>query len=131
MCWTLLWKSSSYYNQNTATNLLTQMFVFIDTFCFCMTLCINVCLSADLHLMIKHPFQQKEGRVKWYMMYSVVFSLVLAVSCLTIVSSYSQIRWLAYSLNTALLLAFLVFIVSSIFSVTFARRKLSAPGISG
>lgn len=107
------------------------MFTLIDSFSFSMTLCLNVCLSADLVLMIKYPFKQKEGRVKWYMLYSVTFSLAIAILSLMNVSRVSEKMWMENLLNSALLLAFIVFIFSAFYSVIFAYRKLSAPGISG
>ncbi len=131
MCWTVFLQPATYINQNYATNLMTLMFLLIDSFCFSMTLCLNVCLSADLVLMIKYPFKQKEGRVKWYMLCSVMFSLAIAIFSLMIVWRESEKMWMENLLDSALLLAFIVFIFSALYSVIFACRKLSAPGISG
>lgn len=78
--------------------------------------------------MIKYPFNNKEARVKWYLINSIVFSLVTSSIAIAAVDNFSAL--LNSILNYIFFIGFYVFIGYAVFSMVYACRKLSKPGIS-
>jgi len=105
------------------------MLIFIETFCYNMVNCLNICLCSDLNLMISNPFKQKEGRVDYYLVISVQISLVVAIIrtwSLDNEGDYDSRKIFKYFD----VFIFVVFIIYVIYSFVYAYRKLSMPGIS-
>jgi len=57
LCWTVFFEPATFFNQNKAQNLVKIMYFFIDSFSYSMVVLLNICLCADLNLMIRNPFK--------------------------------------------------------------------------
>ena len=91
-----------------------------------MSLLLNAFICVDLILMVRYPFDSKDGRIKKYV--GLAFLLALIPACLLTFKSLDigklkavSIAWHTYIV--ALMLAF-------ISSVVYTWKKLSGPGFS-
>lgn len=86
------------------------------------------CLTVDLYLMIKFPFDDKQKRMKSYLLLSFGISLfVSAVTTGVTISSQLSKYWPLYFFEIAYTAIFFGAIVSTV----ICWSKLSKPGISG
>lgn len=92
-----------------------------------MSLTLFYCLNADLILMIKYPFKDKQSRMKKYLALSITASIVVAsiVTNVTI-RSYYETTWPF----RFFIWGYSAIVVISVLSTIFAWKKLSKPGIS-
>jgi len=79
MCWTLLGREATPANQILALNVIQNILTFNESLFLYLSLTATMMLCVDLILMIKHPFRQKEPRMKFYVWFSVLTSLGVAI----------------------------------------------------
>lgn len=79
MCWTLLGRNATPANQILALNVIQNILTFNESLFLYLSLTATMMLCVDLILMIKHPFRQKEPRMKFYVWFSVLTSLGVAI----------------------------------------------------
>lgn len=79
MCWTLLGRDATPTNQILALNVIQNILTFNESLFLYLSLTATMMLCVDLILMIKHPFRQKEPRMKFYVWFSVLTSLGVAI----------------------------------------------------
>jgi len=98
-----------------------------------MSLLLNTCLSIDLYLTVKNPFAKASGR-------TITFTVLTVIIVLTMMAAYI-LSWFGvisvFSSNSdsdseilLLLSVFIVYVVTSIFTLVSAMRKLLKPGLS-
>ena len=90
-----------------------------------MALMFNICLSVDLILMLRYPFDKKESRMKFYWIISLILSITLTLTAICF-DNEAVISFAVYG-TLAVLVAYFCILI---FSVIFACRKLSGPGMS-
>lgn len=98
-----------------------------------MSLGMNISLCIDLVLTLREPFYPAKRRLKFYLMSSFVLAVFIALTsigsakktCLAPTSSGAS-----NTQNAALAFLLSVYIIISLFSIVYAARMLSRPGIS-
>lgn len=101
---------------------------FVEYFGIYLSLSLFYCLNADLILMIKFPFKDKQSRMKFYLTACFLASTIVAVIVTSVTNnSQNQKTWPFYFFIWGY--GAIVFI--SVSSSIFAYKKLSKPGISG
>ena len=97
-----------------------------------MTVNLNICLAADLILMIKYPFTKKESRLPLYLAVSVSVALALSFAVVFTAAYRPEyeyvlpVKFVAACTMTVLILYFIV----AFASIVYAIMKLCQPGIS-
>ena len=124
--WTVFFSDDIYYE---ARALFIQIIgtVWLAVFATMCTVMLNMCLSIDLILLVRYPFDKKDGRNKIYVSVSVFISLFYT-SGLGFSSSpedlfYIIIVWMGIVILCCYFLVFL-------FSIVYTCKKLSGPGMS-
>ena len=105
------------------------------TFFQMMSLSLNLFLCIDLILTLKEPFYPAKRRTKWYIFFSVFIAVLISFlgsrrldgACGN-TGDYEN-NDLALS-STFLAIALSVYIMTALFSIIFAARMLSRPGVS-
>ena len=100
--------------------------IFASVLTVAMSLLLNAFICVDLILMVRYPFDSKEGRINKYV--AIAFLLALIPACLLTFKSLEisklkagSIIWFTYIVT--LMLAFIC-------SVIYTWKKLSGPGFS-
>jgi len=89
-----------------------------------LSLTATMMLCVDLILMIKHPFRQKEPRMKFYIWFSLAVSFVFATFFLFKPDVYNSYEFFTF------IFSFLGFFIAAIWSSIFSWRRLTMPGMS-
>lgn len=101
---------------------------FFEYFGIYLSLSLFYCLNADLILMIKYPFKDKQSRMKFYLTACFIASISVAVIVTSVINnSQLQKTWPFYFF----VLGYGAIVFISVASSIFAYKKLSKPGISG
>jgi len=99
-----------------------------------MSLGMNMCLCIDLVLTLRSPFYPAKRRLKFYLLFSFVLAIIMmAISipraddtCRASANAAKSERQ-----NGALAVVLSLYVLISLFSIVYAARMLSRPGISG
>ena len=110
-----------------ATNILMCSCLFQATFCIQLGQLFNICLCVDLVLMVRYPFDSKDGRVNRYLIISILLALIPSIFISIDETEESQIRrvgdTMAFSLR-------IIFLTTFIFSVVYTWNKMRGPSFS-
>ena len=99
-----------------------------------MSLGMNLCLCIDLILTLRAPFYPAKRRLKFYLLGSFLFS------CSVLLATWQEIERTCSDAsnafgsstgNTILAIVLSIYIMFALFSIIYAGRMLSRPGISG
>lgn len=74
------------YDVLRATLLLVSTSDFLSVACMGVSISLNTCLCVDLILMVRYPFTNKENRIPFYLIYSVIISVTIGM--FTVIFSY-------------------------------------------
>ena len=88
--------------------------------------CLNLCLVIDLVIMIKYPLSQKDKFMKIYFLISFMFSMVVSLSV-----GFTATAEAAEFNNLISLIAYILLWSAGAWSIYYAVRRLTKPGISG
>lgn len=102
---------------------LVTWFNMLKDFFWTASMVFNVCICADLVLMIKHPFANKNKRILKYHIW--VYSIGLLAALEKLVTNYKN----SY-LSVVQIAAFVAFMLMGLFSSAFAFSRLCKPGVS-
>ena len=118
--------SESSYDRVWSLEILVKANQIIGFFTLYMTLALSMMLSVDLILMIQYPFDNNESRMKWYIIVSVILSLIP-----TILFNFDLGNTLVVDIASWTVITYVgVYLVIFIYSICFTLKKLSGPGIS-
>lgn len=96
-------------------------------FLFMMTFMINACLCLDLFLAVKSPFYPAGRRSKFYLITSALITLPVCIFEGVTFDSLNRVNgWADY----ATISIFSIFLGIAVFSIIFAIKRISRPGVS-
>lgn len=128
LAWTLYFGASN-YDVSRTTVLLAKSCNFLSLAFLSMSMSLNMCLCVDLVLMVRFPFDKKENRVPWYLSYSILLAIVVAV--LNLNWNGKDYQGDALYIGGCIQIAQAVLsILTFIISVIYTFRKLSGPSMS-
>lgn len=107
--------------------MITVGALIFEYFGLCLSMILFFCLCADLVLMIKYPFKDKQARMKKYLTVSFGLSIIVGLATAHVFSKDTTKTWPFLFFIVGYISIFIV----SISSTLFAYKKLSKPGISG
>jgi len=124
MCWTLLGREITYHNLLTTLIVIQDIITFNEVLFLTLSLTATMMLCVDLILMIKHPFKQKEPRMKLYIWFTVLVSFGFAIFFLFKPDQKNSYEFIAF------ITIFVGFFIAAVWSSLFSWRRLTLPGMS-
>jgi len=124
MCWTLLGRPINYYNLLIVLTVIQDIITFNEVLFLTLSLTATMMLCVDLILMIKHPFKQKEPRMKIYIWISVSVSWVLAFFYLFKPDTFNSYEFFSF------IAIYVGFLIAAVWSSLFSWKRLTLPGMS-
>ena len=121
-----VWYNDDVYHQARATFILVYASIFASVLTIAMSQLLNAFICVDLILMVRYPFDSKEGRINKYVILSFVLAFIPAYLLAFSDYEYSMIKagsiiWFSYICSLGL---------AFISSVVYTWKKLSGPGFS-
>ena len=99
--------------------------MFGAAYCIEIGLLLNICLCIDLILMVRYPFESKDGRVTKYALISFILALVPGLYE-SLGSVFVGVR-IGFTISVVLRA---IFVLTFILSIAYTCKKLSGPGFS-
>ena len=96
-------------------------------FCIQLGQLLNICLCVDLVLMVRYPFESKDGRVSRYLIISIFLALIPTIFECIHGTVESKIRLVGLGMAFSLRL---IFVATFIFSVAYTWNKMRGPSFS-
>ncbi|CAI2386238.1 unnamed protein product [Moneuplotes crassus] len=129
--WTITFDQSSTYHSCFTLCILNQLLGF--SLFSVLSLGMNMCLCIDLVLTLRAPFYPAKRRFKFYLMFSFLLSIIMMIvsipkvkdTCPSATEANASQRQ-----NSAMAVILTLYILVSLFSIVYAARMLSRPGIS-
>ena len=103
---------------------IQDIITFNEVLFLTLSLTATMMLCVDLILMIKHPFKQKEPRMKLYVWFTVSVSFGFATFFLFKPDFHNSYEFVAF------ISIFVGFFIAAVWSCIFSWRRLTLPGMS-